>query len=83
MAGRTIIPHLDDVGMCHGANVALDELSRDGFVTCASLMVPCPWFREATALAASRPDLVGVHLTLTSEWPHYRWGRSTVSRHRV
>jgi predicted glycoside hydrolase/deacetylase ChbG (UPF0249 family) len=82
MTGRTIIPHLDDVGMCHGANVALDELSRDGFVTCASLMVPCPWFREATALAANRPDLdLGVHLTLTSEWPHYRWGPiSTVSR---
>jgi len=82
MTGRTIIPHLDDVGMCHGANVALDELSRGGFVTCASLMVPCPWFREATALAATRPDLdLGVHLTLTSEWPHYRWGPiSTVSR---
>ncbi len=82
MARRTLIPHLDDVGLCHGANVAFGELSRDGFITCGSVMVPCPWFREAAAMAASRPDLdVGVHLTLTSEWPHYRWGPiSTVSR---
>ena len=78
---RTLIPHLDDVGMCHGANVAFDELTRDGFISCGSVMVPCPWFPEASALAVRRPDLdVGVHLTLTSEWREYRWRPlSTVS----
>jgi predicted glycoside hydrolase/deacetylase ChbG (UPF0249 family) len=79
---RLLIVHEDDVGMNHGANRAFFELSRDGFLTCGSVMVPCPWFREvAEEAAADRALDVGVHLTLTSEWPHYRWAPiSTVSR---
>jgi predicted glycoside hydrolase/deacetylase ChbG (UPF0249 family) len=82
VSSRTLIPHLDDVGMCHGSNVAFDELTRDGFLTCGSIMVPCPWFREAVEVAQKLGDKadVGVHLTLTSEWPQYRWRPvSTVS----
>ncbi|MEA3020674.1 MAG: hypothetical protein QOI47_2198, partial [Actinomycetota bacterium] len=41
----------------------------------ASLMVPCPWSREAAA--RYRGEDVGVHLTLTSEWDLYRWGPIT------
>jgi predicted glycoside hydrolase/deacetylase ChbG (UPF0249 family) len=79
---RLLIVHEDDVGMNHGANRAFFELSRDGFLTCGSVMVPCPWFREvAEEAAADRALDLGVHLTLTSEWPHYRWAPiSTVSR---
>ena len=72
---RAVIFHADDVGMCHGANVAFLELSRRGLITCGSVMVPCPWFLEAAAMACENPDLdLGVHLTLTSEWKYYRWG---------
>jgi chitin disaccharide deacetylase len=79
---RVLVLHIDDVGMCHGANVAFLELARGGGVTCGSVMVPCPWFREIAAAAAEDQSLdLGVHLTLTSEWPQYRWGPlSTVSR---
>lgn len=79
---RVLVLHIDDVGMCHGANVAFLELARSGGVTCGSVMVPCPWFREiADAAAADRSLDLGVHLTLTSEWTQYRWGPlSTVSR---
>jgi predicted glycoside hydrolase/deacetylase ChbG (UPF0249 family) len=79
---RTLVLHVDDVGMCHGANVAFVELARSGAVTCGSIMVPCPWFREIASAAASDAALdVGVHLTLTSEWPQYRWAPlSTHSR---
>jgi len=74
MAIRTAILHADDVGMCHGANAAFVELSRQGRLTCGSVMVPCPWFPEIAAIAADDPSLdLGVHLTLTSEWPQYRW----------
>src|SRR5205807_6599487 len=68
--------------MCHGANVAFLELARSRSVTCGSIMVPCPWFREIASAAAQDPALdLGVHLTLTSEWPQYRWGPlSTHSR---
>ena len=79
---RLLVVHEDDVGMNHGANRAFTELSREGFLTCGSAMVPCPWFREIAEEAAADPGLdLGVHLTLTSEWPHYRWAPiSTVSR---
>ena len=41
---RLLIVHEDDVGMNHGASRAFTGLSRDGFLTCGSVMVPCPWF---------------------------------------
>ena len=76
--GRAVVFHVDDVGMCHGANTAFLELSRSGGVTCGSVMVPCPWFREIASEAATDDTLdVGVHLTLTSEWPQYRWAPLT------
>lgn len=72
------ILHADDVGMCHGANVAYLELARAGALNCGSIMVPCPWFAEIAVEAASDDSLdLGVHLTLTSEWPSYRWGPLT------
>jgi predicted glycoside hydrolase/deacetylase ChbG (UPF0249 family) len=79
---RVAIFHADDVGMCHGANVAFQELSRLGSITCGSVMVPCPWFTEAAEMAAANRNLdLGVHLTLTSEWTSYRWPPiSTTSR---
>ena len=71
---RVVIFHADDVGMCHGANVAFVELVQRGLISCGSVMVPCPWFPEAAALAREHPELdLGVHLTLNSEWASYRW----------
>ena len=75
---RAVILHADDVGMCHGANTAFIELFRQGALTCGSVMVPCPWFPEIARIAADDPSLdLGVHLTLTSEWPGYRWAPIT------
>ena len=72
---RVAIFHADDVGMCHGANTAFYKLSRRGVITCGAVMVTCPWFLEVVAMAEKNPGLdIGVHLTLTSEWPMYRWG---------
>ena len=71
---RVLIPHVDDVGVSHGANQAFVELSDKGFVTTGSVMVPCPWFPEAVDLAKARPALdLGVHLTLTSGSKACRW----------
>ena len=79
---RGIILHVDDLGMCHGANEAFMRLSHLQRVTTGSIMVPCPWFREIAEAAAADQSLdLGVHLTLTSEWQHYRWAPiSTTSR---
>ena len=71
---KRVVIHEDDVGMTHGANAAFVELSRLGTCSSGSVMVPCPWFPEAAAIAASDPALdLGVHLTLTSEQKPYRW----------
>jgi len=71
---RTAILHVDDLGSTHGANQAFLDLARHGRVTCGSVMAPCPWFGEIVEAAAADPSLdLGVHLTLTSEWRHYRW----------
>jgi len=79
---KAVILHVDDLAMCHGGNQGFLELAATGAVTCGSVMVPCPWFREIAEAAAADPSLdLGVHLTLTSEWPHYRWRPlSTASR---
>jgi chitin disaccharide deacetylase len=77
-----LIPHVDDLGVSHGANLALLELAGLGFVTCGSVMVPCGWFPEMVAMAREWPALdVGVHLTLNSESRACRWRPiSTTSR---
>src|SRR3954453_14704111 len=79
---RAVILHVDDLAMCHGANRAFLDLAREGFATSGSVMVPCPWFRKIAEEAAGDASLdLGVHLTLTSEWRHYRWRPlSTTSR---
>ena len=71
---RRIVVHHDDLGGSYSANIAFIELCDLGVVTSGSVMVPCPWFPHMAALARSRADLdIGVHLTLTSEFPRFRW----------
>jgi hypothetical protein len=72
---KLLIVNCDDLGTCHSANIATYEALRDGIATSATLMVPCPWSRDAAA--RYRGEDVGVHLTLNSEWETYRWGPIT------
>jgi predicted glycoside hydrolase/deacetylase ChbG (UPF0249 family) len=66
-----LIVNCDDIGSSHAANLASERAMREGFATSATLMVPCPWAREA---AERFHDLdIGIHLTLTAEYPAYRW----------
>ena len=72
---RLVIVNCDDLGSTHAANVGVYQALREGLATSASLMVPCPWARDAAA--AYRGDDVGVHLTLNAELDRYRWGPIT------
>lgn len=73
----------DDAGMSHSVNRALRELIESGLPVSISVMFPTPWHQETVELLRRHPDVsVGVHLTLNSEWKHYRWrpvlGRTAV-----
>jgi predicted glycoside hydrolase/deacetylase ChbG (UPF0249 family) len=72
---RLLIVNCDDLGSSHAANVGCYESLREGVATSATLMVPCPWAREAAS--RYRGEDVGVHLTLNAEWDLYRWGPIT------
>jgi predicted glycoside hydrolase/deacetylase ChbG (UPF0249 family) len=72
---KLLIVNCDDLGSSYAANVGVYEALRDGVATSATLMVPCPWAREAAA--RYRGEDVGVHLTLNAEYDLYRWGPIT------
>jgi len=77
---RVLIIHADDVGFSHASNAAAFEAMTRGSLTCASTLVPAPWFMETAKLQRQHPGAdVGVHMTLTAEYETYRW-RSLTGR---
>lgn len=62
------------MGFCHAANQASLACLTSGAASCASVIVNAPWFREAVQICVEHPEFdVGVHLTLTAEYPTFRW----------
>ena len=74
---RLLIITCENLGCAHATNVGAYDVLRTGIGTSASLMVPCPWAREAAA--AYRGEDVGVNLTLNSPFDKYRWGPITLA----
>jgi len=72
---RLVIIHADGLGLCQAANEGVYQSLRTGVATSASLMVTCPWSRDAAAHHLGED--VGVHLTLNCEYDLYRWGPLT------
>jgi predicted glycoside hydrolase/deacetylase ChbG (UPF0249 family) len=71
---RVLIIHADDVGFSHASNIAAFEGMQQGSLTCASALVPAPWFMETARLYEQHRDAdIGIHMTLTAEYETYRW----------
>jgi len=74
-SARLLVIHADDLGMSHSVNRASFEALEKGWITSASILVPCPWFSEVARWAKEHPTAdFGIHLALTSEWTDLRWG---------
>ena len=68
----------DDIGMSHSVNTAVTKLLDTGYPVSVSVMFACPWYQEAVAILKEYENTsIGIHLTLNSEWEHYRWGPVT------
>lgn len=69
---------LDDMGMCHTLNMAIQKVIDAGIPFSTSVMFACPWYQEAVEILKKHPEIgVGIHLTLNAEWKNYRWGPVT------
>jgi len=74
---RLLIVNCDDLGSSAAANRAIADVMARGLATSATLMVPCPWALDGVQMV--RKGGIGVHLTLTAEYPGYRWRSLTAA----
>jgi hypothetical protein len=71
---RIMIVHVDDAGMSHDSDMGVEQSLDAGLATSFSVMMPCPWVPEIVHYIQAHPNVdAGIHVTLTSEWPEYRW----------
>jgi predicted glycoside hydrolase/deacetylase ChbG (UPF0249 family) len=70
-----LLLRLDDNGMNHAVNMAIQQVAETGIPFSTSVMFTCPWYQEAVDILKQHSNVsVGVHLVLNSEWKYYRWG---------
>jgi chitin disaccharide deacetylase len=77
---KLLIIHADDIGLSQSTNAAVIKAFDARGITSGSIMMPCPWAPDIAAYFREHPGLdIGIHLTMTAEWEHYKWGGITSS----
>ena len=72
---RVLILHVDDAGMSFDSNEGARKALTEGVANSVSVMMTCPWVPQFVCWLKQNPAVdAGLHLTLTSEWEHYKWG---------
>jgi predicted glycoside hydrolase/deacetylase ChbG (UPF0249 family) len=80
---RLLIINADDFGRSHACNAGILCSLTEGVVSSTTLMVPCPWALHGMQLLIDHPEIsFGIHLTVISDVPLYRW-ESLTSRDKV
>jgi hypothetical protein len=79
-AKKKLVITSDDLGMTHSVNQGIHDAASLGAITSTNFMVPCPWFEHAVDQFRDASIDLGVHLTLTCEWPNYKWRPLTMAR---
>ena len=80
---RLLIINADDFGRSHACNAGILRSLTEGVVSSTTLMVPCPWALHAMQMLSEHPEIsFGIHLTVISDVPLYRWG-SLTAREKV
>jgi predicted glycoside hydrolase/deacetylase ChbG (UPF0249 family) len=75
---RLLIINADDFGRSHACNAGILRALVEGVVSSTTLMVPCPWALHAMQMLSDYPEIsFGIHLTVVSDVPLYRWGSLT------
>ncbi len=75
---RLLIINADDFGRSHACNAGVLRSLTEGVVSSTTLMVPCPWALHAMQMLLEHPEIsFGIHLTVISDVPLYRWGPLT------
>jgi predicted glycoside hydrolase/deacetylase ChbG (UPF0249 family) len=78
VSARELIINVDDIGIHRGAVEAAIETITRGVAASGSVMTVCPGSSAALDLLADHPEVpVGVHLTLTADFPHAPWSPRT------
>ncbi len=79
---RLLIVNADDFGLCRSVNESVGRLLSDKAICSATIMMTCSWSADAVSFIKENiPNAdIGVHWTLTSEWPKYKWGSLCRSR---
>jgi predicted glycoside hydrolase/deacetylase ChbG (UPF0249 family) len=69
-----LIIHCDDLGLSPSVNRAAFAAFDQSLITSASVIMVSSSVDEVAKYASEHPDAdLGIHLTLTSEWPCSRW----------
>jgi len=75
---KVLILHVDDAGMSWESNEGAMQAIQNGVANSVSVMMPCPWVPGFVHFLHEHASVdAGLHLTLTSEWPEYRWAPLT------
>jgi predicted glycoside hydrolase/deacetylase ChbG (UPF0249 family) len=71
----TMIARADDGGSSRSANLAMEKVTKAGFIQNISVMAPCAYVEDLyNRVGGNKKICFGMHMTLNAEWDRVKWG---------